>query len=62
MSTGLDSAHCNTVSRMPVVVDCSHMYHVDYTAAAQFTDMLTEFSSRQQVSTGHTVHSLNTVL
>ena len=52
MSTGLDSAHCNTVSRMPVVVDCSHMYHVDYTAAAQFTDMLTEFSSRQQVSTG----------
>ena len=37
---------------MPVVVDCSHMYHVDYTAATQFTDMLTEFSSRQQVNTG----------
>ena len=34
--------------RIPVVVDCSHVYHLDYTAAAQFTDMMKEFSSRQQ--------------
>merc|ERR1712130_456741 len=34
--------------RIPVVIDCSHMYHLDYTAAAQFTDMMQEFSSRQQ--------------
>ena len=35
--------------RMPVIVDCSHMYHLDYTAASQFTDMMKEFSSRQQM-------------
>jgi len=34
--------------RIPVVIDCSHMYHLDYTAAAQFSDMMQEFSSRQQ--------------
>ena len=33
---------------IPVVVDCDHLYNIDYTAAAQFSDMLTEFSSRQQ--------------
>ena len=36
------------ISRIPVVIDCSHMYHLDYTAAAQFTEMMKEFSSRQQ--------------
>ena len=33
---------------MPVVVDCDHLHNLDYTAAAQFSDMLAEFSSRQQ--------------
>ena len=36
------------IFRIPVVIDCSHMYHLDYTAAAQFSDMMQEFSSRQQ--------------
>lgn len=35
-------------STIPVVVDCQHLLALDYTAAAQFSDMLDEFSSRQQ--------------
>eukprot|EP00090_Calanus_glacialis_P015453 TRINITY_DN24401_c0_g1_i1.p1 TRINITY_DN24401_c0_g1~~TRINITY_DN24401_c0_g1_i1.p1 ORF type:complete len:653 (-),score=122.04 TRINITY_DN24401_c0_g1_i1:57-2015(-) len=33
---------------MPVVIDCSHIYQVDYTAAKGFNAMLGDFSSRQQ--------------
>ena len=35
-------------SNIPVVVDCDHLGNIDYTAAAQLTDMMAEFSSRQQ--------------
>ena len=33
---------------IPVVVDCDHLVNIDYTAAAQLSDMMAEFSSRQQ--------------
>jgi len=33
---------------LPVVIDCSHIYQVDYTAAKGFKAMLGDFSSRQQ--------------
>ena len=33
---------------LPVVIDCSHIYQVDYTAAKGFNAMLGDFSSRQQ--------------
>lgn len=33
---------------LPVVIDCSHIYQVDYTAAKGFNAMLEDFSSRQQ--------------
>ena len=35
-------------SNIPVVVDCAHLVNVDYTAAAQLSDMMAEFNSRQQ--------------
>ena len=31
-----------------MVIDCSHIYQVDYTAAKGFKAMLGDFSSRQQ--------------
>eukprot|EP00092_Neocalanus_flemingeri_P034435 GFUD01037444.1.p1 GENE.GFUD01037444.1~~GFUD01037444.1.p1 ORF type:complete len:657 (+),score=135.37 GFUD01037444.1:71-2041(+) len=33
---------------LPVVINCSHIYQVDYTAAKGFNAMLGDFSSRQQ--------------
>lgn len=33
---------------IPVVLDCAHLVNIDYTAAAQLSDMMAEFSSRQQ--------------
>ena len=35
-------------TNIPVVVDCDHLVNIDYTAAAQLSDMMAEFSSRQQ--------------
>ena len=35
-------------TNIPVVVDCDHLVNIDYTAAAQLSDMMAEFASRQQ--------------
>jgi len=41
-------AGLDTHRGLPVVVDCSHIESLDYTAAAQFKDLLADLHSRQQ--------------
>lgn len=36
-------------SQMPVVIDCSHIYGADYTAATVIETLVTDFSARQQL-------------
>lgn len=36
-------------SQVPVVIDCSHIYGADYTAATVIETLVTDFSARQQL-------------
>jgi len=44
----INKAGSRQESGLPVVVDCSHMYQIDYTAAQGFSSMLDDFTARAQ--------------